>query len=113
VEDETVWGIATFVRTPGKVVAILSLAEYDAWSRYGEAMQRSMRSIGRVSQPDRHRSKPARLRVVSLPRAMNARQIAQQYSADIEPATIALLNQVEIDQPIPAGRKVKIVQAGR
>jgi predicted Zn-dependent protease len=113
IDEETIWGIAAFVRTPGRVVAILSLAEYDAWPRYGEAMQRSMRSVGRVTQPDRRASEPARLRIVDLQREMNARQIAQQYSPKTEPATIALLNQVDIDEPIPAGRRVKIVQTAR
>jgi predicted Zn-dependent protease len=112
-DEETTWGSAAFVRTPGKVVAILGLAEYDAWSRHGKALRRSMRSIGHVTQPNRHQTRPAQLKIVSLPRAMNARQIAKRYSPGTEPATIALLNQVTIDQPIPAGRKVKVVRTVR
>jgi predicted Zn-dependent protease len=113
IDEETIWGIAAFVRTPGKVVAILSLAEHEAWPRHGEAMQRSMRSIGRITKPDRHASEPARLRIVSLPRAMSARQISKHYSPETVPATIALLNQVEIDQMMPTGRKVKVVRTAR
>jgi predicted Zn-dependent protease len=112
-DEETTWGSAAFVRTPGRVVAILGLAEYDAWSRHGQALRRSMRSIGRVPQPNRRPARPALLRIVSLPQAMNAGQIASRYSPGTEPATIALLNQIGVDQPIPAGRAVKIIEAGR
>jgi hypothetical protein len=43
---------------------------------------------------------------------MDAREIVRQYSPQTDPATIALLNQVEVDRPIAAGRRVKIVRSG-
>ena len=72
-----------------------------------------MRSIGRVAQPQRQPSTPDRLRIVTLDRQMSVRQIAQRYAPRIEPETLALLNQVEVDQSIPAGRRVKVVHTTR
>jgi predicted Zn-dependent protease len=112
VDEEAVWGKAAFVQTPGRVVAVVAVAAYDAWPRHGQELQSAMRSIGRVSPAKRYPGNPRRLRVVSLPRAMDAREIARRYSPQTDPATIALLNQVRVDQPLAAGRRVKIVENG-
>jgi hypothetical protein len=53
------------------------------------------------------------LKIVTLDRAMTAAEIASRYSPEVEPARIALLNQVEIDQQIRSGRRVKVVQRDR
>ena len=109
-EEEPWRGMAAFVRAQGRVVAVLGLSSVETWDRHGLTVRSSVRSIGRVAQPRRQPSTPDRLRIVTLDRAMNARQIARRYAPRVEPETLALLNQVEVEEPIPAGRRVKVVQ---
>lgn len=111
VDEETLWGVAAFVQTPAKVVGVFAIGAYDAWPRHGPELHRSIRSIAPASRP-RQATTLSRLKIVTLPRAMDAREIVRQYSPQTDPATIALLNQVEADQPIAAGRRVKIVRPG-
>lgn len=112
-DDEAVEGIAAFVRTPSRVVALLGLSAAENWSERRPEVEASLRSIGHLSSRESLTPKPARLRIVTLDRTMTAGEIAGRYSPNVEAATIALLNQVEIDQPIRAGRKVKVVEGER
>lgn len=111
-DEETIWGKSAFVQTPGRVVAVVSVAEYDAWPLHGHAMQRAMRSIARVSPANGRPPNPSRLKIVSLPHSMDAREITRRYSPESDPAEIALLNQVGLDERIAAGKRVKTVQSG-
>ena len=112
-EDEQVRGVAAFVRARGRVLAVLGLSSAESWPTRQRALERSVRSIGRVTRPQPWSSEPDRLEIVTLDRAMTVRQIAQRYSPGIEPATLALLNQVAVDQQIRRGRRVKIIRKAR
>jgi predicted Zn-dependent protease len=109
--DGPLRGIAAFVRSWGRVVAILGVTEAEQWNRHGGTLDRSVRSMGGLGQlPGNPRADL--LRVVTLDRGMSMGEVARRYSPGIEPATLALLNQVAVDQRMPAGRRVKVIQAG-
>jgi predicted Zn-dependent protease len=112
-DGEAVEGIAVFVRTPGRVVALLGLSPAASWRQRRPEVERSLRSIGRLSAQQPPPAPPDRLRIVTLDRAMTLREIAGRYSPNVDPATLALLNQIGLDQPIRAGRRVKVVQGGQ
>jgi predicted Zn-dependent protease len=112
-DGQPLWGTVSFVQAPGRVVAVFGLAEYDAWSTHGHAIRTALGSIGGTADPGKASPRPARLGVVTLTQAMTIRQVAQQFARATAPETLALLNQVGVDQNLPRGRAVKIVRAGR
>lgn len=112
-DGQPVWGTVSFVQAPGRVVAAFALAEYDAWSRHGQALRASLASITRTADLGKATPRPARLGIVTLSKAMTIRQVGQQFSPRTAPETLALLNQVGVDQSLPAGRTVKVVRPGR
>ncbi|MDH3404539.1 MAG: M48 family metalloprotease [Acidobacteriota bacterium] len=112
-DGEEVRGLAAFVRTPARVVSVLGVSASDSWSRNQLELERSVRSIGRVADPQHRAAAPDRLAIVTLDRSMTVGEIARRYSPQEEPAVLALLNQVDVDAPLPAGRRVKTIRAGR
>jgi predicted Zn-dependent protease len=109
-EDESVEGVAAFVRVEERVFAVLGMSSAEHWGDRRREVEGSLRSMGRLSARERDSARPDRLRIVTLDRPLTAREIADHYSPGLDAATIALLNHVEIDQTIRAGRKVKVVQ---
>ncbi len=112
VEERRMRGLAAFVRTPRRVVAVLGVTPADLWPERRAALESAVRSIGGVGPGEDRAAEPARLAIVTLDRTMTAREIAGRYSPGVEPATLALLNQVGLDEPIRAGRRVKTIRAG-
>lgn len=112
-EDEKMQGVAAFVRTRGRVVTVLGLSSTEVWSERRREIERAVGSMGRVQYPERYPAEPDRLAIVTLDRAMTVSQIARRYAPDVEPATLALLNQVALDEPLRAGRRVKVIRKGR
>ena len=112
-EDEPTRGLAAFVRTQGRIVAVLGLSAAEFWPERRREIERSVRSIGRIVRPERYAAEPQRLKVVTLDRAMNATEIARRYSPDAEAGTIALLNQMDENSRIEAGRRVKVLVGAR
>ncbi len=109
-DEREMRGVAAFVRAPRRVVAVVGMSSAERWADRRGALEAAVRSVGRVRSGDGP-ARPARLAVVTLDRPMTAREIAARYSPGFEPATLALLNQVELDQPIRAGRRVKTLRA--
>jgi len=52
---------------------------------------------------------PQRMDIVTLVRAMTIAQLARERPSPAAAATLALINQVELDTPFAAGRLVKWV----
>lgn len=112
-EGDTARGIVGFVRTRTRVVAVIGLTTAELWPQRGQMLESTVRAISRVRRPETYPSTLDQLAVVTLPRAMDPREIAAAYSPHAEPGAVALLNRVAADQPIPAGRRVKVIRRDR
>ncbi|MDX1503467.1 MAG: M48 family metalloprotease [Thermoanaerobaculia bacterium] len=112
-EDEPVTGVAVFLHTrSSRVVALVGLSSTESWPRRRAVIERAVWSLGPVVRPQHRAAEPDRLALVTLDRPMDAAEIARRYSPHLEPWELALLNRVAVDEPIPAGRSVKVVREG-
>jgi predicted Zn-dependent protease len=108
----------------GSVVALAGFIEYRNQifqivgttadpQRFGAEIERSIRSFERVTDPRILRAQPDRLKVYTARQGDTLATIARltnnpRVSAD----DLAILNRLAVDQPITAGRVLKIVEPG-
>lgn len=81
--------------------------------RYGETLDKSIRSFARLTDQRILRAQPDRLRVYTARQGDTLRTIAQRTNnprADAD--QLAILNRLAIDPPITPGRLLKIVEKG-
>ncbi len=111
-EQGTVAGVATFIDHNKKVYQLLAYTGTKTLSAYASAFDGTMRSFRRVRDSAVLNVKPGHIDVVKLRRAMTLREFMSSHrtSADIE--TLSLINQLEPDQQVPAGTRVKRIVGG-
>jgi predicted Zn-dependent protease len=106
-------GLASFVEHGGRVFRILGYTSTAAWSRYDETLERSVGTFRRLDDPRYLNVEAMRLDVVPLPGRMSVRDAVRRYPSSEPVETVAILNQAEPGDELPAGTLFKRVVGGR
>lgn len=108
-EDGTLRGTALFVDFGGAVYGIIGYAPEARWSSYQGVVERAQRSFQRLTDPAALNAQPQRVDIVTVSRATTIEQMARERPSPVAAATLALINQVELQTPFASGRLVKWV----
>jgi len=92
--------------TTGRCIAYASDAR---WPAYRGAAEGALLSFGRLTDPAILNVQPQRVDIVTLSKRMTIAALTRERPSPASAATLALVNQVEPDTPLEAGRLVKWV----
>jgi predicted Zn-dependent protease len=110
-EDTHLKGTVAFVEHGGQVYQLMALATADAWADQREAMENALASFSRLDDPQALASRPNKLHVIKLKRAMTLEQFNKEYPSAIPMPNLALINHCQPGETLEAGRLVKRVVA--
>lgn len=105
-------GLALFLSHGGLTYQILGYAPESRWSRHSGAIQQTMRSFARETDPQVLAAQPDRLRIVQLDRSHSLQSFLQHYPSTAPPEIVALINGLEDGATLPAGTFAKRVVGG-
>jgi predicted Zn-dependent protease len=106
-ESGTLRGTALFVEHDGRVFRLVGYAPETRWPAHQAAAEQALHSFARLTDPVALAVQPQRLHIVKLDRPTTIEQLARERPAAVPVVTLALLNQVELQTPLEAGRLVK------
>lgn len=104
------YGAAGFTRFEGRTYRLLGVTTDDAWQRHRNVLRDAMQSFRELRSSKYLRVDPMRLDLVRIDRAMTIEEFHRRYPSDIELDRLAVVNQVELGEEIPAGRTLKRVR---
>lgn len=105
-------GLAAFVEHGGKVYQLLGYTGEGQWGGYDDALQSAVGSFQRVTDRRALDVEPKRIDTVTLPSAMTIDEFARRYPSTVDLQTLAIINQVQAGERLPAGLEVKRVVGG-
>lgn len=108
-DNGTLRGSALFVEYGGAVYRLIGYSTAASWPAYEPIAERWLQSFARLNDPAVLGVEPQRVTIVRTSNRTTIADLARQRSSPLTPATLALINQVESDTPIEAGRLVKWV----
>lgn len=105
-------GAVGFVAWNERVYRILGYATASEWVRYDAIVRASIESFAPLEEQRFLDVQPARLEIVRLSRSMTLRELDRIRPSSVDLETLALLNQIRPDDPLPGGQLVKRVVGG-
>lgn len=102
-------GVAGFIGYGGHVYRILGYTQSGRLSSYGSTFEATIRSFDRLTDPKALDVKPMRVELYSPRSATTIADLARSKASPVDAQTLAIMNQVSLDQTIPAGRTIKWV----
>jgi predicted Zn-dependent protease len=108
-ESGTLRGTVLFVEYGGAVYGIIAYAPEARWPSYQPTAEGAARSFRPLTDPAALNVQPAHVDIVTVSRATTIEQMARERSSPVAAATLALINQVELQTPFASGRLVKWV----
>ncbi len=108
-ESGTLRGSLVCVEYDRAVYRLIAYASDARWPAYRGAAEGALLSFGRLTDPAILNVQPQRVDIVTLSKRMTIATLARERPSPASAATLALVNQVEPDTPLEAGRLVKWV----
>ncbi|MSR07354.1 MAG: peptidase M48 [Gemmatimonadetes bacterium] len=108
-ESGALRGTVLFVEYRGTVYRIVAYAPETRWPGHQAVAERALRSFEELTDQAALGVQPHRVEIVSVDRRTTISEMAQRRASPATPATLALINQVELETPLEAGRLVKWV----
>jgi len=108
-ENGVIQGSAAFIEHGGAVFGLLSYAPQSRWSAYQSVAERTQRSFEVLTDQAALNVQPLRIDLVRIDRPTTLEALSRTRQAAVPVATLALINQVEPQTPLEAGRTVKWV----
>jgi predicted Zn-dependent protease len=102
-------GTALFIEHGSSVFMVLGYAAEQRWDARQGAVEGAMQSFRPLTDQAALTAQPLRLDIVQADRAITVEQLARERQAAVPAAKLALLNQVEANQPLRSGKLVKMV----
>ncbi|MDP2957692.1 MAG: M48 family metalloprotease [Longimicrobiales bacterium] len=102
-------GMVLFVEYRGSVFGLVGYAPDARWPTYQAAVERALRSFQPLTDPAALNVQPQHLDILKLDRRTTIEALAGQRSSPASAATLALINQVELQTPLASGQLVKWV----
>jgi len=108
-EGGTLSGAVLFVEYGGAVYRILGYTPEARWSAYQATVERAQQTFQRLTDPAALNVQPNHVDIVEMSRRTTIAELARQRPSPATDATLALINQVEVQTPLELGRLVKWV----
>jgi predicted Zn-dependent protease len=108
-QSGTVRGTVLFVEYGRGVYRMLAYSPEARWSANAAAADRALHSFQPLTDPAMLNVQPQQIDILTLDRRTTIAELAQQRPSPVPAATLALLNQVEVQTPLEPGRLVKWV----
>jgi len=108
-ENGTVRGTVLFVEHRGGVFGLVGYAPESRWSTHQAVVERALQSFQNLTDATALNVQPQRMDVIRLERRTTIAELASQRNSPASAATLALINQVDLQTPLEAGRLVKWV----
>lgn len=112
-ENGTLQGMVLFVEHGGAVFGLVGYAPESKWGTHRTAVEQTLRSFQNLTDPAALNVQPQRLEIIRLDRRTTIEEMARQRPSPASAATLALINQVGIQEPLASGRLVKWVVGQR
>jgi predicted Zn-dependent protease len=111
-DDGEMQGLAAFVSYGGQVYQLLALATDAGWQSHSDVLEQAVASFAALKDPRLLRAEPKKLALVKLTEAMTLQEFGRRYPSTVPIETVALINQVQAADVLPAGMWVKRVVGG-
>ncbi len=111
-QQGVIHGTAAFIEYEGRIYQLLGYSGANVWRRYEQQLRSSVESFTRLTDRRLLQVEPLRIDIVRVDRAVTLRELYEQYYEATGPvplAEIALVNQLEPEDRIPAGTSIKMV----
>ncbi|HKK28038.1 MAG TPA: M48 family metalloprotease [Gemmatimonadota bacterium] len=108
-EQGQVEGEAAFIGYGGHVYRILGYTTAGSLSRYRSPFESTMGSFDRLTDSSALNVKPMRVELYTPDHATTITELARTRASPVDVQTLAIMNQMQPDDPIPAGRTIKWV----
>ncbi|MCZ6918117.1 MAG: M48 family metalloprotease [Gemmatimonadetes bacterium] len=109
VDRTTLAGSIAYVTYDGRVYQLLGYGTTAGWRANRDVAQRSVGTFGELRDRKALAVQPLRLDIVTLPRPMTLEEFSRRYPSEIPLERMALINQFDVGETIPAGTKLKRV----
>jgi predicted Zn-dependent protease len=91
------------------VFGLVGYAPDARWPTYKAAVEQALESFQPLTDPAALNRQPQRLQIMKLDRRTTLEALARERQSPTSPATLALINQVDLQTQLEAGRLVKWV----
>jgi predicted Zn-dependent protease len=108
-QQGTVQGLVSYVSYKDATYQIVGYAPTQRYGNLQDSFLETINSFGQLKDSAALRVQPKRIELVKLPRAMSVQEFARTYPSTVDLKTVALLNQVDENATLPAGKRVKRV----
>ena len=105
-------GLIGFLNHDGRVYQLMGYTAPETWGAYGTSMKRSLASFRGVTQERYLNVKPKRIDIVKLQQTMTFAEFTRRYPSNAEVPELAIINGVNEDELLEAGRLLKRVVGG-
>jgi predicted Zn-dependent protease len=110
--DGVIRGRVVFLNHQGVLLRFLGFTTEQAWQSRGGVIRASLESFRPLTDRSKLSVEPARLRVVTVPRAMDLATLLSREGASDRADDVRILNRLEGNPSLPAGRVLKIPVGG-
>lgn len=102
-----------FIEYGGRVYSFSGMTSASRLNSYTDEFQRAMLGFDRLTDPSKINVRPSRLAVVTVDRpAPFASFVPTSIMSGMSAEELAILNQVQLNQTLPAGTKIKVPREG-
>jgi predicted Zn-dependent protease len=102
-------GLAAFLQDGSRVFRLLGLTPEDRYRGRASAFRRFVGSYARLTDREALNAEPMRVELVTPDRATTLTELARRRGGPLSVERLALLNALDVDETIPAGRTIKWV----
>jgi predicted Zn-dependent protease len=106
-------GLIGFLNHDGRIYQLMGYTAPETWHTYGSSMKISMASFQNVTQRRYLDVEPKRIDTVKLEQTMTFAEFTKRYPSNAESSELAIINGVNEDQLLEAGRLMKRVVGGQ
>lgn len=103
-------GLTAFVEHDGQVYQLMGYTSEERYGNYERAFESTLSSFAPVEDRSLLSVEPKRVDIVELPRSMTLAEFAEEYPSTIPLDRLTVINQVDEDERLEAGRLMKRVQ---
>jgi predicted Zn-dependent protease len=111
-EEGTLGGLVAFVSHGGTTFQLVGFTPEKALGTYDPAFKSTLGSFAPLSDPAALGVQPARVELVKVPRDMSIAEFHAQFPSTVPVETVALVNGVEKEGRLQAGRTAKRIVGG-
>lgn len=112
-QNGQVRGLIAFLAHDGRVFGLLAYTPEAKYGSYSRSFESSLGSFDRLTDRAALAVEPMKLQIVRPTTTLTVQRFADRYASTVPVETLALINQVEVGDPLRAGEPWKVVTGGK